>query len=225
MVSLALSYARTVLRRPGTWIVLAVAGLLAMAGISLDLFAFDGGPARSMGVVVGTMEIAGALVAAGARMSGIASGESEGFRATLQQTMGPGALEVGAVFGAGIGAAIPCWAGMVILCVFYNLLTSDGVGLVRLVLLGGGLAMEATITAAWAGLGARFAGRVFAAAAATGAFVGARLGLPAAIGALLPSPLGGADAALLAGIGVGALAATGIALVTAAAPAMGEGTT
>ena len=222
MTALALVCARTLLKRGLTWAVVATAVVVAMAGVSLDLFGFDGAPSRSVGVVVGTFEIAGVLLAVGARLSGIASTRAGGFRAALVQTMGSTRAELGVTSGAGIGAASAAGAGMLLVCVVYKCMSSEGLTYGSLVLTSAALLVEAAVAAAWAGLGARVGGPVAGAAVGLGAFVVARSGVALPIRACLPAPVPTGTADLFVAIGTGTLAVLGLVLVASALPAVGE---
>ncbi len=223
MIPLARVYARMLLRRWSTWAVVAVAALIAMAGVSLDLFGFDGSPARAAGMIVGTFEIGAMLLAVSARLSGIASEDSEGFRAAVVQVMGTTAAEFGVTVGVAFAAGAVSWLGAGIvfaLCMYMGQASADvpGAFLIALALMG-----ESAVAAAWAGIGARVGGRVAGAATGMAAFAIARLDMPLAVRACLPAPLPSDVAGLLASLGTAALAATGLVLVTGALPAVGEG--
>ena len=216
MYPLARTYAISVLRAPGTWFLMLGTAFFAWAGISLDLFGFDGSEIRSIGVTVGTCEITAVLLAVRARVSGIASIDAEGFRAAVQHRSGALALELGCTLGSGVGALVACAPVAILVLAIYNLLPQ--VGLSEGGLLGLGLAAEASLAAAWTGLAAKVAGRVPAIAIAMGVFVLARCNVPHALRAILPAPLPLSASELAAHSAYAILAALGLSLAAAAMP-------
>ena len=190
------------------------ATLFAWAGIALDLFGFDGSETRSIGETIGTLEIAAVLLAIRARVLGIASSESEGFRAALEHRSGAQSLELGCAIGSGVGAFAACLPASMIIFAIYNLFPY--IDLKTGVLLGLGIVAEASLAAAWTGLASKLAGRVPAIAIAVGAFVLARLNVPGPLRAILPAPLPLSTAGLLVHTICALMATLGLALTAAA---------
>lgn len=223
MIPLARVYARVLLRRWSTWAVIAGAVLVAMVGVSLDLFGFDGSPSRSAGMIVGTFEIGAILLAVSGRLSGVASEDSEGFRAAIVQAMGATAVDLGATIGVAVAAGAVSWLGVGVVFVFYMYMGQMAADVPRAFVVALALMGESAVAAAWAGIGARVAGRVAGAATGMAAFAIARLDVPLGVRACLPAPLPSDVAGMLVSLGTAALAATGLVLVTGALPAVGEG--
>ena len=172
-----------------------------------------------MGAKLARSEIAAVLLAIRARILGIASGDSKGFRAVLQHRTGALPLELGCNIGAGLGAFVACLPGSLSIFAIYNLFPYSGVAAGAL--LGIGLLAEASLAAAWAGLASKLAGRVPAIAIAVGAFVLARCNVPAALRAILPAPLSLSADRLLVDTICALTATLGLAMVTAVLPESG----
>lgn len=216
MFTLIRSYAISVLRGPSTWLVVLGASFFAWAGIALDLFGFDGSPHRSIGLTIGTFELAVVLLATRARLTGIASSDAEGFRAAVSHKAGALALEVGCATGVGVGASVACVPAIALIFVFYTLFPD--VGWRMGALLVGGLATEAALSAALVGVFARVAGRVPAIAIVVGAFVLARSNVPSPLRAILPAPLPLGAAELLTNVVSALLATLGFAVIASVIP-------
>ncbi len=216
MYSIARTYAIVTLRSPGAWFVVLGAGFLAWAGIALDLFGFDGSEARSIGVVVGTIELAVVTLAVRAHTTGIASAESEGFQAALRHGAGPIPVELGRTVGSAAGAFAVSMPATILVFALYKLFPSEGWGGVGLLCIG--LVGEASLAAAWAGFASKLAGRVAAIAIAVGVFIVARCNIPVSLRAILPGPLPLSTSALTVAVLGNALATLGLVLATIALP-------
>lgn len=216
MFTLIRSYAISVLRSPSTWLVVLGASFFAWAGIALDLFGFDGSPHRSVGLTIGTFELAVVLLATRARLAGIASNEAEGFRAAVSHKAGALALEVGCATGVGAGASLACVPAIAIIFVLYNL--HPNLGWTMGTLLAAALATEASLAAVLVGVFAKVAGRVPAIAIVVGAFVLARSSVPSPLRAILPAPLPLGVAELLTNVTSALLATLGLAVIASVIP-------
>lgn len=213
MLALARIQAWSILRSLGTWVVLMTALVVAWAGVSLDVFAFDHSAARISAQLVGTLEIAAVVIAIRHSALGVTSGSDGGFRSAIVQRIGPVPFELGSAIGAGLGAAAGCVPVLAIIIVLYNLYPEASGAAALLVLLG--LATEAAVAAGWTALGAALVGRAAAPAIGFGTFVMARFALPLPLRALLPAPLELSPGALLSRSACATLATIGVALIAA----------
>jgi hypothetical protein len=187
---------------------------LSVAAISLDLFGFDGSPARSGGVAVGTFELACSLAAIGCRLSGPGGPTSAGFQASLRHALGPTRLEFTASVAAGLAPWMVAAVPLIVICVLYNY--SPEAGAVGVGARAAGVVLGAVVTASWAGLGARMGGRAAGAALGFAALAAGRIDLPAAVRALAASAVPDTEAGLALRLGIGALVVVGLALTTGA---------
>ena len=216
MFPIARTYAIITLRSPSAWFVVLGAGLLAWAGIALDLFGFDGSEVRSIGVIVGTIELAVVALAVRAHTTGIVSAESEGFQAALRHSAGSLAVELGCTVGSAVGAFAVSMPTTILLFAIYNLFPSEGWAGIGILCVG--LITEASLAVAWAGFASKLAGRVPAIAIAVGVFIVARCNIPVSLRAILPAPLPLSTSALAVAVLGNVLATLGLVLATIALP-------
>jgi hypothetical protein len=155
-----------------------------------------------------------------ARLTGITATDEDGFPASILHRVGRMTIEAGAAAGAGVGASLACLPGLAIVLVLYNVYAHLEPAMIILTPLA--LAAEAMLAAAWAGVAFKLAGRVPAIAVPVGAFVLARVALPAPVRALLPAPLSTNVRDALVHASVALLAALGLALM-ASSLARGNG--
>lgn len=214
MRALLLHSIRAAIRSRSVLLAIVAAVGVSIAAISLDLFGFDGSPARAGGVAVGTFELACSLAAIGCRLSGPGGPSSAGFQASLRQVLGPTRLEFTASLASGLAPWLVAAIPLITICVFYNY--SPEAGAVGVGARAVGVTLGAVVTASWAGLGARIGGRAAGAALGLAALAVGRIDVPAAVRALAASAVPDTEAGLAWRLGTGALVVSGLALATGA---------